>query len=417
MGDTPRRLAVDHSVEEALAPEEGTTPTLGRMAGAFFKIGLTAYGMAILQELKALMIGSGWLAREEVDEGLGMVQVYPGPIVYNLATYCAYRIRGIRGAVVATTMFLIPSYLLMLGLSWLYFTYGDVGWVRPLFIALEAMVVGVVLHVLLDFGSRYLDGARTATIAGVAFLFLLNGANAIAVVFGAIAAGILLFHGQPTDPAGGSVDGWRIPGDGRTRGRAIALIGGVFVAVATASLISDTVSAAVLGSMFRIGAVAFGNGMTIMPLLQQAAVDTHHWVTPGDFATGIALGQITPGPFLITATFIGFAATGVWGSLLATIGIFFPSFFYTLLMTEFYGRIRSVPAIRHGLKGVLAGFTGMLALVVLNLGRVSLVSSAAYVWAVGAFVLVRWFELNLLWIFGLGAAAAGILYALGFHIV
>ncbi len=410
-------MALHDPTETDLAFEESRAPTLRRLAGAFFKIGVTAYGMAILQELKALIIGSGWLSQEEVDEGLGMVQVYPGPIVYNLATYCAYRIRGIRGAVVATTMFLIPSYFLMLGLSWLYFTYGDVGWVRPLFIALEAMVVGVVLHVLLDFGSRYLDGARTATIAGVAFLFLLNGANAIAVVFGAIAAGVVLFWRQAPEKARGPDAEWTIPGSGRARGRAITVVGVVFVTVAAASLLSETVSAAVLGSMFKIGAVAFGNGMTIMPLLQQAAVDTHHWVTPNDFATGIALGQITPGPFLITATFIGFAATGVWGSLLATIGIFFPSFFYTLLMTEFYGKIRSVPAIRHGLKGVLAGFTGMLALVVLNLGRVSLVSTAAYVWAVGAFILVRWFELNLLWIFGLGAAAAGILYAFGFHIV
>jgi len=396
--------------------EEASKPALSELALAFFKIGLTAYGMAILQELKALIIGRGWLRQEEVDEGLGMVQVYPGPIIFNLATYCAYRIRGIRGAMVATPLFVFPSYLLMLALSWVYFAYGTLAWVHPLFIALEAMVVGVVLQVLLDFGSRYLADGRSAVIAGVAFLLLLARMDAVSVVLGAIVVGVIVFWRDPPPAKEQENSAWSIPGRYQRRWNAIAIIGIVFVSVAVWTLASHRSDAVVAGSMFKIGAVAFGNGMTIMPLLQQAAVDNHHWLTQRDFATGIALGQITPGPFLITATFIGFAVAGLWGSALATFAIFFPSFFYTLLMTELYGRIRDIPAIRHGLRGVLAAFTGMLIAVVLSLGKASLVAPAAYAWAVGAFVLVRWFKWNLLWIFGIGVACAALLYAVGVSI-
>jgi len=403
------------SSDTALVPGDDTrtVPTLLNLAFAFFKIGLTAYGMAVLQELKALIIGSGWLRQEEVDEGLGMVQVYPGPMVFNLATYSAYLVRGIRGAILATSMFLLPSYLLMVSLSWIYFTYGDIAWVRPLFIALEAMVVGVVVHVLLDFGSRYLTDLRAGAIAAVAFLLLLYRVDAMVVVAGAIVAGILLFWRDPVK-ASARESTWSIPGSQRSRWAAIGIVGAVFAAVIVWIIMSDSPESVLLGGMFKIGAVAFGNGMTIMPLLQQAAVDTHHWITVNDFATGIALGQITPGPFLITATFIGFAAAGIWGSVLATFGIFFPSFFYTLLMTELYGRIRSARVIRHALRGVLAGFTGMLVSVVLSLGKASLVAPIIYVWAVAAFVLVRWFKWNLLWVFGAGIAAALGLYFVGF---
>jgi len=104
--------------------------------------------MAILQQLKALIIGRKWLSQKDVDEGLAMVQIYPGTIMFNLATYCSYRIKGIGGAILATFMFVLPSYLLMVFLSWLYFSYGTVSWIHPFFIALEAMVVGIVIHIL-----------------------------------------------------------------------------------------------------------------------------------------------------------------------------------------------------------------------------------------------------------------------------
>jgi len=170
-------------------------------------------------------------------------------------------------------------------------------------------------------------------------------------------------------------------------------------------------------SMFKVGAVAFGNGMTIMPLLQQEAVISHHWLSMRQFADGIAFGQITPGPFLITATFIGYKVGGFIGSILATIGMFYPSFFYTIVMSEIYEKIKKYLFIRKALKAILATFTGMLFFVVLSMGSVSFISPATYIWAVGALIAVRYYKINILWIFLIGITIELLLFFIGISII
>jgi chromate transporter len=165
--------------------------------------------------------------------------------------------------------------------------------------------------------------------------------------------------------------------------------------------------------MAKIGAVAFGSGFTILPLLQQEAVISHHWVNMQQFADGIAFGQITPGPILITSTFIGYKVAGFWGSAIATFGMFFPSFFYTLVVTEIYEKIKRNRIIRRAILGVMSGFTGMLVWVFLSLAKVSLHSLPLYIWAVGSFILVRYLKMNILWIFLVGIAARFLLFYAG----
>ena len=319
--------------------------SLRRFGLAFFKIGLTAYGMAILQQIKALIIGNKWLTRDEVEEGIAMVQFYPGPIMYNLATYCSYRFKGFAGAALATFLFILPSYLLILLLSWLYFGYGDIAWVRPLFLALEAMVVGVVMHVFLDFSVRHAADARGASVASLAFLLLLFKVNALLTILISLIVGIIFIiaSGEKTAAKSGntSEEAVIIPGKRSHRIAVIIIVGIIFVVFFLVGFLDHSQAGQLLFSMFKVGAVAFGSGFTIMPLLQQEAVLSHHWLTMKQFADGIAFGQITPGPFLITATFIGYKVAGVWGSVLATVGMFFPSFFYTIVVTEIYSRIKN----------------------------------------------------------------------------
>jgi len=377
---------------------------------SFFKIGLTAYGMAILQQLKALIIGRKWLTRKEVDEGIAMVQLYPGPIMFNLGTYCSYRLKGFWGSLLASFFFLLPSYLLILGLSWFYIDYGTIEWIKPLFAALEAMVVGIVLNVLLDFGGRYVTNKTSAIIAGVAFLLLLFHINALIVIFTAIVLEIILnlILKEKTEDIEAEKEEKKttLPGKFSHRLAAIIITGIVFISFFLIGLLVHSKNAELLFSMFKIGSVAFGSGFTIMPLLQQEAVITHHWITMKEFTDGIAFGQITPGPFLITATFIGYKVSGITGSIIATTGMFFPSFFYTLVVTEIYDKIKNFSWIQHAIKGVMSAFTGMLVWVVLSLGEISLTVPKSFIWAVGSFVLVRYFKLNILWIFIIGIASA-----------
>jgi chromate transporter len=166
-------------------------------------------------------------------------------------------------------------------------------------------------------------------------------------------------------------------------------------------------------SLFKIGSVAFGNGFTIVSLLQSEAVESHQWLTMSQFADGIALGQITPGSFLIIATFIGYKVAGFWGGLLATFAIFSPSFAMTLIFTEIFGRIRDLKAVRGALSGIMASFVGLLAVVLLQLGGVALTGPAAFALAGAAFVAVRWFKVDILWVFLGGLTVWGSLLALG----
>ncbi len=381
------------------------TPTLYKLVASFFKIGLTAYGMAILQQIKTLLISKKWLTRSEVDEGIAMVQLYPGPVMYNLGIHCSYKLKGFWGSLLASFFFLLPSYLLMLFLSWIYFTYGTVTWIKPVFLALEAMVVGIVFHVLLDFGKRYINNSKAATIAGTAFLLLLFHINALLIILIAVFLQFFLsifIKDKKQENEKKAEYHKQLPGKFSNRLIAIIITGIIFIAFFLVGLLFHSPNAELLFSMFKVGAVAFGSGFTIMPLLQQEAVISHHWVTMQQFADGIAFGQITPGPFLITSTFIGYKVSGIWGSIIATFGMFFPSFFYTLVVSEIYDKIKTNKIIKVAIKGVMGAFTGMLAWVVLSLGEIGLKSPTLFIWAVGSFILVRYFKLNILWIFSIG---------------
>ena len=405
-------------MNHAQEPFEKVIPSLWELLWAFFIIGLTAYSVAMLQQLKTLVVGKKWLTQEEMDEGLAMVQLYPGPIMFNLATYSAYRIKGFLGALLATFLFVLPSYLLMVLLSWLYFNYGNVAWVHPLFIALEAMVVGIIVHITFDFANRYIDGGKTAFISAMAFILLLYKINAFWVILLAVGLGLLFFWRDNMNSQGKKqTQHISIPGAWQWRLAAMIISSVVFVAFIALALVYKSELSTLFMSMFKVGAVAFGNGMTIMPLLQQEAVMSHHWLSMQEFADGIAFGQITPGPFLITATFIGYKVAGLAGSLLATVGMFYPSFFYTIVMSEIYSKIKDYLFIRRGLKGILAAFTGMLFFVLLSMGKVSLISPAAYIWAVGALIAVRYYKVNILWIFLGGITVEAGLFLLGISIL
>lgn len=166
-------------------------------------------------------------------------------------------------------------------------------------------------------------------------------------------------------------------------------------------------------SFFKIGSIAFGNGLTILPLIQADVVDTFHWLTLNQFVDGIALSQITPGPFLVIATFIGFKLSGVWGALLTTFAIFSPSFVLTLVFTEIFTYVKNLDFVRGALTGVLAAFVGLLAAMLLQMGAVIAPHPAGLIFAAASFAGVRYFKLDILWIFAGGLLLWIGLYELG----
>ncbi len=390
---------------------EKRKPSLLQLSLAYLVLGLTAYGAVMLQEIRSTIIGRGWLSEEEFEEGLAMVQLYPGPIMFNLATYAAYRIRGFVAALIGTVLFVLPSYLLMVFISFLYFEYRSVGWVSSLFPPLEAMVVGVLLHILIDFLKRFVGSGRAAVVSALSFVLLVYNVNAVLIVLLAILYGVLFLEGKGK----GDLAYVPLPGSKWWRFAAIFFLALVLLSLFITGIYCGSQSCKLLLSMLKVGSIAFGNGITIIPLIQQE-ITRHHWLTLREFADGIAFGQITPGPILITATFIGYKVSGILGSLLSTFGIFFPSFFYTLAVTEVYLKVVRFQPVQKALKGILASFTGMLAYAVLSMGRIGLVSPASFVWAAGSLIAVRYYRVNVLWVFLSGIAFELLLFLLGIHL-
>jgi chromate transporter len=381
------------------------------IALAYLRVGATAFGFTILQQLKALALGRGWLTEEEFGEGLALVQLYPGPMMVDLTAYIGYRLRGVPGALLATLGFILPSYILMLALSALYFAVGNLPWVHPLFLGLEALVVGILFNVTLDLAARNVQSRAQAVIALAAFAALLFKANAILIVLSALALGALFIRPE-------------IKGKNMSHGETIAMMSvyrwvgiGIVVAAVLAGAAFAWALQSEIGAMglvfFKIGSVAFGNGTTIIPLIQADVVDAQHWLTLNQFADGIALGQITPGPFLITAAFVGYKMGGVFGATLATFAMFSPSFAMTLVFTELFAHVRNLSRMRGALAGVLASFVGLLAVVILQLGGVALTTAAAMALAAAAFVGVRCFKLDVVWVFVGGIAVWAALLAVG----
>lgn len=375
---------------------------------AFLQIGLTAYGMAILQKLRTLVIQRGWLTEEETNEGLAMVQLYPGPIMVDFTAYVGYRLRGVPGALLATLGFVLPAFVLVVALSAVYFAGSDLPWVHKLFLGLEALVIGVIANVTLSIGQQALKGRVEVFIALVAFIALLFKVNAILVPLAALALGAFTLA-----PGKGAASAMQAAVTSIRRLVAVAALALAIIASALVAGLSGTELGQLAVSLFKIGSVAFGSGMAIISIMQAEVVQTHAWVSHREFLDGLALGQITPGPILITATFIGYKLGGLMGAALATFAIFSPSIAMTLVFTEFFGRIKHMKWVRGALAGVLAAFVGLLAATLVQLGGATLDSPLLLVFAVAAFVATRWFKLDIGWVFGGGLVFWAVLLIVG----
>ncbi|MFI5270032.1 MAG: chromate transporter, partial [Chloroflexota bacterium] len=255
------------------------------------------------------------------------------------------------------------------------------------------------LQVTLDLGTQHLRSRAAGAIALAAFTGSMFKVNPVAVVVLALAIGTLFLRPPKKDISAGPAT----PPKWLTARRAYALAAAVTVVLAaTAAAIVGSGARSVLGEMalsfLKVGSIAFGNGTAIIPLLQSEVVEVHRWLPLNVFLDGLALGQITPGPVLITAAFVGFRLGGMLGAAIGTFAIFAPSVVMTMLFTTLFRHVRELGPIRGALAGVLAAFVGLLAALVLSLGSASLQGPMAYTLAAAAFVAMRIFKLDVAWV-------------------
>ncbi len=360
--------------------------SLGLLFRRFLKFGATAYGgPAIAQQMKKMVVKDcGWLKEPEFMQGLALCQMTPGATFVMLATYVGYRLRGIWGAFISAVAFVIPAFMLILILSALYFAVADLWFIRSLFRGITAIVVAIVLNALINFGKPILKDWKAVLIALLSFAALMLRWNVI-LVFAFSAAAALLLKAVP-GKAGP-------PQTAPTAGVSSATPTYVFLAVLAVLVIALFSAAYFLNAQLvslglalsKAGVLAFGGGFTIIPLIQFEIVDKFHFVTTKEFLDGIAMGAITPGPIMITATFLGYKLAGLWGALLATIAIFAPPFFIISLLIPQYDRLKGLGTVKRMEQGILAAFIGMLGLVLYNFGRTTFIDIPSVVFAVAAF--------------------------------
>lgn len=268
------------------------------------------------------------------------------------------------------------------------------------------------MSVTLDFGAEHARSRLGGLVALGAFSVALAELNVLWAVLGAFVVGALAM-GDKRDRTERKLS--PAASERRPSWRALAwaaLPALVVAGGAIAAALAPGALAAVSADMAKIGSVAFGNGIVILPVLQQDAL-AHHWVTLSQFGVGVAFGQVTPGPFLTTAAFVGFAAAGWWGGLAGGLAVFAPSVALTMIVGEIYPYLRRLSWVRGAIAGIMAGYAGLLASMVFTLGRPLLPVPAALGLGAAAFVALRAYRASTLVVFAAGLGIWGIYLAAG----
>lgn len=331
-----------------------------------------------------------WVAPKQFNRILGIYQALPGPEATELAVYFGYKKRGRWGGLLAGLGFVLPGFVLMLILSWAYVAYGT-QWAgaETVLYGVKAVVIGVLLHALVRIGIH----VYTAPLWILVGLFSL----VVSLLWGVNLAVVAL---------GGGVAAWGWRWSQRGPARSNAWMPPMLVA----GLPLINVGAWLAFGFFflKAGLLTFGGAYTVLPFLQEGAVDHYHWLTNEQFLDGVALGGLLPAPLIIVATFVGYVAGGFLGAVLATFLIFLPAFLFTLAGFPYIARLVEQRAARDFFDGVTAAVVALIALVAYRLSFTALPDASALLIATIGFLSLRVFHANVAYVI-LGGGALGAL--------
>jgi chromate transporter len=323
---------------------------------SFFKLGLTAFGgLAMVVHIRQFAVEKKqWLDDASFRAGLAICQAIPGATTMQTAAYVGLRARGVAGAAASFIGFGLPAFMIIVVLSVFYGHVWQLPAVVSLFKGLQVIVVGIVAHATFNFGKTCPKDWRSIFIAFAAAGMFGFGMNPVLVILTAALCGCGFRLNKPLFVSGtaSAVRSYSLK----------PLLFILFFMVLTFILLyiyrKRLFDLATL--MARIDLFAFGGGFTSLPLMFDEVVNRRAWMDSLTFLNGIALGQITPGPFILTATFIGYLRDGLPGALIATVFIFLPSFMILVAVVPYYDRLRSSPYFDRALQGISASFTGLL---------------------------------------------------------
>lgn len=376
----------------------------------FFISGWTAFGFTILQKMRTGLVGKGWATEEEMDAGISLIQLYPGPTNFNFVAYSSYLLYGIPGMFIGLISFITPSFWFMVLLSWLYFSVGNLPWVPVLLVGLSSVSVGVLASLIMDLAERALRGWVAILILLAAITLHVAQVQPFLIILGGFLLGTLLLRDDHKNESSSPLP--EIPREHHAWLWIAAFSLPLVTMILVTILVPGVVSSMVL-SFLKTGSVAFGSGAVIIPLLKSDVVDHFRWLSEVEFIDGVVLGQMTPGPFFITSAFIGFKLGGVLGSVIGTLAICYPAFLYTMIAVQLYRVMQASRILAGGLKGVLPVFIAMLGMVTVQIAFSSMISLPAVLLTLAAFLFNRYLKTDVVWIFGGGLLIWGALMIFG----
>jgi chromate transporter len=342
-------------------------PSLPDLFLSFFRLGLTAFGgPAMVAYIKELSVNrKKWLDEETFRNGVALCQALPGATAMQTAAFVGLRSRGIRGALCAFVGFGLPAFLFMLALSELYSSHHIVPWVTAIFSGLQVAVVSIVANATYSFGRATLNDYRAYFIAfGAAALFG-AGTSPFLVIILATLVSIVIYRNPDRNPDKNPDAKYAGENNGATIKRICMLL------IAPASLLLalyfiDQPLFDLAALMMKIDLFAFGGGFASLPLMLHETVDVRGWMEHKTFMDGIALGQVTPGPIIITATFVGYLTLGTTGAFVSTISILMPSVLIVIATAPMFDRLKSSSYFPGIAKGIPASFVGLLLFVTIK---------------------------------------------------
>ncbi len=340
---------------------ESFAKTWKDIAIGFLKIGATAYGgPAIMGIMQAeFQERRRWTSKPHFLEGMALVNVLPGATATQLGIFLGHARGGWWGGLLAGLCFAAPAFVVMLALTVAYGAFGVSPILRGALYGLGPVVLAIFFAALFRLGRSALGSWTHKLIAaGAAAAALLGPFGTAAIVLLAGGVGLFLFHGKRLGAI--VLIGLTI---------ALALVPSVAwpplgppTAVAPAPTLGRV--AALFGA---IGALTFGGGLTMIALMQEHVVDRLHWLTPREFVDGLALGQLTPGPVLMIAAYVGYKVLGVGGAIVAATASFLPSFLLMLGLLPVFDRIRNLAWARAVMQGLVPGVIGVMAIALVRM--------------------------------------------------
>lgn len=306
------------------------------------------------------------LSQDEMLDGISLATILPGPVAFNVVAYVGFKLRGGLGALVCTVALTLPTFILIVFLSYGYFTWGEVPSVNKFFQGFIPAVTAIIVAAVWNMARKNLKGNPEKIIASLACAILIAVGGflvTLGIILFAGAAGYWLFrYSDPesrTQSATEMDKGYMPKRENAKKLHASAIVPAL--SVPAPFLSTDILIAGKLFVTFAVMSLfLFGGGFVFIPLIQEVVVDGYGWVTNKEFIDGIALGQVTPGPILISVAFIGYKMAGLFGAIAATVGIFTPPALIMLFCARYLDKIKSSSVLKAAMRGVRAGVIGMI---------------------------------------------------------